>query len=201
MKSQIRIVIIAVVAGLALTLLTNWSNLIQAGNGASLDPANPFDGNVLGYWAGMLSGVPMIFVVIAIVATARRAGARNSIISGLGAVTGVFCVSLAITYAVIAVAAAHPPKELPFADAGASRDSFVKGALNSCVQKQKELAQNKAVPAAAIDAYCSCVGNSMADLATRAEVAAMAQRQLPPTLAEKIKTASQNCMRLAQGQR
>jgi hypothetical protein len=202
MKSQIRLVIVASVAGLAMTLLSNWSDLIRAGYGASLHPSNPFNGNVLGYWTGMLSSAPLIFVVVAVVVTARKAGLRNSILNGLGAIVGVTCVSLATTYAIIAVAAAAlPKKELPFADAGPARDSFIKGALDSCVQKQKALPQNKDVPAATIDGYCSCLGNSLADVATKAEVAVMAQRQTTPDLAEKLKTASQKCMQLAQGQR
>jgi hypothetical protein len=142
----------------------------------------------------------MIFVVIAIVATARKAGLRNSILTGLGAVVGVFGVSFVLVYGAVAFATAYPQKELPFADAGKARNSFVKGASDSCAQKQKALPQNKDVPAAAIDAYCSCFGNSIADVATRAEVAAMGQRQTTPSLVEKLKAASEKCARLAQRQ-
>jgi hypothetical protein len=199
MKSQIRMIIIAFVAGLAIALLTNWSDLIRVGYGASLT-SNPYSGNVLGYRAGELSSLPLIFVVVAIVATARRAGLRNSIINGLGAVVGVFGVSFVIVCAVIAVAAAYPQKELPFADAGAARESFVRGASDTCAQKQKALPQNRDVPAGAIDAYCSCFGNALADVVTRADAASMGPRQTTPSLVEKAKTASQKCMRLAQSQ-
>jgi hypothetical protein len=199
MNSQIRAVTIAVVAGLAIALLAQWSDVVRMAYDASLGTSK-FNGNVVGYWTGMLSGLPLIFVVVAIVATARKAGVRNSILNGLGAVVGVFGVSFVIICAVIAFAPAYPQKELPFADASEARISFVRGASDSCVQKQKALPQNKDVPAAAINAYCSCFGNSMADVATRAEVASMGHRQMTPSLAEKFKTAAEKCMRLVQGQ-
>ena len=199
MNSQIRTVTIASVTGLAIALLAQWSDVIGMGYNASLGTSK-FNGNVIAYWTGMLSGMPLIFVAIAIVATARKAGLRNSILNGLGAVVGVFGVSFVIICSVIALASAYPQKELPFADAGEARNSFVRGASDSCAQRQKALPQNKDVPAAAIDAYCSCFGNSLADVATRAEVASMGQRQTTPSLVEKFKTASEKCMRLAQGQ-
>jgi hypothetical protein len=199
MNSQIRTVTIASVTGLAIALLAQWSDVIRMAYNASLGTSK-FNGNAIGYWTGMLSSLPLIFVVIAIVATARKAGLRYSILSGLGAVVGVFGVSFIIVCAVIAFAPAYPQKELPFADAGEARNSFVRGASDSCAQRQKALPQNKDVPAAAIDAYCSCFGNSLADVATRAEVASMGQRQTTPSLVEKFKTASEKCMRLAQGQ-
>ena len=192
MNSQIRAVTIAFVAGLAIALLAQWSDVIGMGYNASLGTSK-FNGNVIAYWTGMLSGMPLIFVAIAIVATARKAGLRNSILNGLGAVVGVFGVSFVIICSVIALASAYPQKELPFANASEARSSFVRGASDSCAQKQKALAQNKNVPAAAIDAYCSCFGNSLADVATRAEVASMGQRQTTPSLVEKFKTASEKC--------
>jgi hypothetical protein len=196
MNSQIRTVTIAFVAGLAIALLAQWSDVIGMGYNAALGTS----GNVIGYWTGMLSSLPLIFVVIAIVATARKAGLRNSIVNGLVAVVGVFGVSFVIICAVIAFATAYPQKELPFADASEARSSFVRGATDSCAQRQKALPQNKDVPAAAIDAYCSCFGNSLADVATRAEVVSIGQRQTTPSLVEKFKTASEKCMRLVQGQ-
>jgi hypothetical protein len=199
MNSQIRAVTIAFVAGLALALLAQWSEVIRMGYSASLGPSK-FNPNLISYWTGMLSGVPLIFVVIAIFATARKAGLRNSIINGLGAAVGVFGVSFVIICAVIAFAGAYPQKELPFADASEARSAFVRGASDSCAQKQKALPQNKDVPAAAIDAYCSCFGKSLADVVTRTEVASMGQRQVIPSLVEKSKTASEKCMRLVQGQ-
>jgi hypothetical protein len=199
MNSQTRVVAIAAVAGLAIALLAQWSDVIRVAYNVSLGTSK-FDGNVVGYWTGMLSGLPLLFVVIAIIATARKAGLRYSILNGLGAGVGVFGVSFVIICAVIAFAPARPQKELPFADASEARISFVRGALDSCAQKQKALPQNKDVPAAAINAYCSCFGNSLADVTTRAEVASMGQRQMTPSLAEKFKTAAEKCMRLVQGQ-
>jgi hypothetical protein len=161
MKSQMRTVTIAFVAGLAITLLAQWSDVIRMGYNASLGTSK-FNPDVIGYWTGMLSGMPLIFVVIAIVATARKAGLRNSILNGLGAVV-VFSVSFVIICTVIAFAAAYPQKELPFADASEARSSFVRGASDSCTQKQKALSQNKDVPAATIDAYAERFSNGAPD--------------------------------------
>jgi hypothetical protein len=200
MSLQIKTVAIALVVGLALTLLIQVPDVMRAVSIASLNTSDRFNPNLLSYWFGLLTGVPLLFVIIAILATAWKAGLRNTVVTGLCAVVGVIALSSAITYAVVSVAAALPQKELPFADASSARTSFVKGASESCAQGQKALPQNKSVPAAVIDAYCSCFGNAVADVATRTEVAAMGQRQTTPTLVEKMKTASQKCMRLAQGQ-
>jgi hypothetical protein len=192
MSLQKKAVAIAFVVGLAIALLGQWSDVMRMGYYASLDTSK-FNGNIISYWTGMLSGMPVVLVVIAVVATAYKAGLRNSILTGLGAVVGVFVVSFGIICAVIAVATAYPQKELPFADAGEARNSFVKGTSDGCAQKQKALPQNRDVPAAAIDAYCTCFGNSLADVATRAELASMGQRQTTPSLVEKFKTASEKC--------
>jgi hypothetical protein len=166
---------------------------------ASLRPSK-FDPDDISYWTGLLSGMPLVFVVITIIATARKAGLRNSLFTGLGAVVAVFGVSLALVCAAIAFAPTYSQKEFPFADPGKARDSFVKGASESCARKEKANPQSKDVPAATIDAVCSCFGNAMADVATRAEVASMSQRQTTPSLVEKFRAASEKCMRLVQHQ-
>jgi hypothetical protein len=201
MNSQTKAVVIAFLAGLALAVLTQAIDVMRTGYITPLDTSNPFNPEVLGYWVGALSGVPLIFVVIVIAATARKAGLRNSIFNGLGAVIGFVGVSLVIGYAVIAVATAQPTKELPFADASANRASFVKGASSSCAKKQQALPENKDVPAAAIDAFCSCYGNSLADVITKAELAHMDQHHTPaPSMVEKINMTVEKCNRLVQGQ-
>src|SRR5215470_10550233 len=136
MSSQIRAVTIALVAGLAIALLAQLSDLTRMADIASLRPSK-FDPDDISYWTGLLSGLPLIFVVITIIATARKAGLRNSLFTGLGAVVAVFGVSLALVCATIAFAPAYSQKEFPFADPGKSRDSFVKGASESCARKEK----------------------------------------------------------------
>jgi hypothetical protein len=197
MKSQIIAVAIAFVAGFAIELLTQSAGVISMGDNASL---SNFIGNVVGYWTVMLSSLPVIFVVIAILATARKAGLRNSILTGLGAVVGVFGFSFLLIYGAIAFGTTYPRKEIPLADAGKFRNSFVKGVSGSCAQREKAHPENKDVPAAAIDALCSCFANSLADAATRADIVSFGLHETTPSLAEKLKAASEKCMRLVQRQ-
>jgi cytochrome bd-type quinol oxidase subunit 2 len=197
MNSQTRSVTIASLAGLAAGVLVQGSKVITTGYLTPLDMFNPFNTFVLGYWVGALSIFPLIFVIIVIAATARKEGLRNSIFNGLGAVVGVL---LVIVCAIIAVAATRPKKELPYAEASADRASFVGGASSSCAKSQRAAPENQDVSAAFIDAFCSCFGNSLADVATWAEVAYLDQHQTAaPSMIEKIGTVSQKCVRLVQG--
>jgi hypothetical protein len=201
MNSQTKTVMIAFMAGLALAVLTQAIDVMRTGYITPLDPFNPFNPEDLGYWVGALGGIPLIFAVIAIAATARKAGLRNSIFNGLGAVVGFVGVSLVIGYAVITVATARPTRELPFADASANRASFVRGASSSCAKNQQALPENKDVSAAALDAFCSCYGNSLADVITKAELAHLDQHHAPaPSMVEKINTTVEKCIRLVPGQ-
>src|SRR5215471_7829793 len=89
MNSQINAVIIAALAGLTVAVLSQSSSLIPIGYIPPLDIFNPFNLRILGYWIGVLGMLPLICIVIAISVTARKAGLRNSILTGLGAVAGV----------------------------------------------------------------------------------------------------------------
>jgi hypothetical protein len=149
----------------------------------------------------MLSSVPVIFVVIAILATAWKAGLRNSILTGLGALVGVFGVSFVLICGSIALAAAYyPQKDLPLADTGKFRSSFVKGMSESCAQKEKAHPQNKDVPSAAIDSFCLCFANALADTSTRADIVSIGLHETTPSLSEKLKTALAKCAQLVQRQ-
>ena len=119
MNAQIIAVAIAFVAGFAIELLTQSTGVISMGDNASL---SNFIWNIVGYWTVMLSSLPVIFIVIAILATARKAGLRNSILTGLGAVVGVFGFSFLLIYGAIAFGTTHPRKEIPLADAGKFRE-------------------------------------------------------------------------------
>jgi hypothetical protein len=197
MNSQTKWVAIASLGGLAAGVLVQGSKAITTGYLTPLDTFNPFNTFVLGYWVGALSIFPLIFVIIVIAATAPKEGLRNSIFNGLGAVVGV---SLVIVCAVIAVAATRPKKELPYAEASADRDSFVAGASSSCAKSRHAAPENRDVSAEFIDAFCSCFGNSLADVATRVEITHMDQHHTAaPSMIEKIETASQKCVRLVQG--
>jgi hypothetical protein len=199
MNFQTITVTIAFVAGLALALLTSGG--IMPGTFTS-----PATGNQIGYWIGHKVGelcvLPLIFALIATAATAYWAGLRRSMLNVLGAVTGAVVVPLVIVYGAYAVAATRPQKDLPFAEAGESRASFIKGTLSTCTRKQREAPQNKALSAAAIETFCSCVGNELADVITRTEAAAIEQHQtLGPGFFEKTNAASLKCSQLVQGPR
>jgi hypothetical protein len=213
MTSQIRAATFAFLAGLAISLLIQAASLVGADNAKLFDPSNLFNPGFLSYWTARLAAVPLIFVVIAIISTARKAGPRSSIVAGFVAAVLVSGVSFVITWAVIAGTAAPQlmkefsfadplsTKEYPFADAGIARTIFVKGASSSCTERQKSFSENKAVSAAAIDAFCSCVGGALADVITRDEFAAVGRHEAPgPGLAEKSRTASQKCSPLMRGQ-
>jgi hypothetical protein len=199
MNSQINAVIIAALAGLTVAVLSQSSSPIPIGYIPPLDIFNPFNLRILGYWVGVLGVLPLIGIAIAIGATARKAGLRNSILTGLGAVVAV---SLVVSCTVVAVAIIQSKKELPLRGAGADRDSFVIDAKSFCTKMEQSIDRNKASGAAAIDAVCSCYGNSLADVTTRTELAYIGQhRTFPPSMTEKTNIVSQKCAQLFQGQR
>jgi hypothetical protein len=206
MTSQIRMATFAFLAGLAIALLVQVPSVVGVDSAKLFDPSNLFNPGFLAYWTGRLAAVPLIFVVIAIVATARKAGRGSSIVAGLAAAVLIPGISLAITWAAVAVVAAPQlyadqlTKEFPYADAGIGRTIFVKSASSSCAERQKTFPENKTTPPAAIDAFCSCFSNTLADVITKDEIASLGRHEAPgPGFAEKTKTASQKCTRLAEG--
>jgi len=197
MNSQINAVIIAALAGLTVAVLSQSSSLIPIGYIPPLDIFNPFNLRILGYWIGVLGMLPLICIVIAISVTARKAGLRNSILTGLGAVAGVLLVTGS---AVIAVTITQSKKELPLRNAGANRDSFVIDASSFCTKMEQTIKRNKA-SAATIDAVCSCYGNSLADVTTKTELAYIGlHHTFPPSMTEKTNAVSQKCAQLFRSQ-
>ena len=191
MNRQTKAVSIAAVVGLALGLWIQASSVMTAAYVTPLDRFNPFNPSVLGYWVGALSIFPMILVVITTAVTARKAGWRNSILNSIGAIVGVWAT---ICVAIIVLAAAQPKKEFPLADASADRASFVEKASVACVPHQQSLPENTNASAAAIEAYCTCYGNSLADVTTMDELQYMRQHRTPsPSLAAKIFATYPKC--------
>ena len=197
MNSQINAVIIAALAGLALAVLTQVSGA-TSGFIPPIDTLVPFNPRVIVYWVVVLGFFPLIFILIAIGVTARKAGLRNSIFAGLGAVVGV---PLVIVCAVMAIGIVHAKRDFPFRDTGAGRDSFVKEASSFCVKKQHAIpGKNKAAQTASLEAVCSCYGNSLADMTTTAELAYMNQyHTFAPSMTEKTAFVSKKCMQLVHG--
>jgi hypothetical protein len=163
-----------------------------------IDTLVPFNPRVLIYWVVVLGFFPLIFILIAIAVTARKAGLRNSIVTGVGAIVGV---SLVIVCAVMALGIVHAKRDYPFRDAGADRDSFVKQASSFCVKNQHTIrGKNQTAQAASLEAVCSCYGNALADVTTRAELAYMDQHHtFAPSMTQKTGIVSQKCMLLVHG--
>jgi hypothetical protein len=194
MNFQINAAIIAALAGLIAAVLIQASG-VMSGNIPPLDTLVPFDLRVLGYWVGVLGFFPLIFILIAIGVTARRAGLRSSTFTGVGAVAGVL---LVVICAVIALGIVHAKKDYPFREAGAGRASFVKDASAFCLKNQHVIrGKNQSALTTSNEAICSCYGSSLADMTTTAELAYMNQyHSYPPSLTAKTGIVSQRCVQL-----
>lgn len=194
MKAQAIAVTLAGLIGLAFGLLISAPDLVSKGYVTPLDTFNPYNPRILGFWVGKLSLFPLIFIVIAIAVTARKAGWLLSMFSCLGAIAGVW---LVICAGVIAVAAAAQPKsEFPLAAASADRDDFVSNATASCIRGRQNASESKNLSPATISALCGCYANSLADMTTREEFQYFAQtKSPPPSMIEKIKAVFQKCGR------
>ncbi len=198
MNFQINAVIIAALAGLIVAVLIQASGVISAGAIPPLDTLVPFDLSVLGYWVGVLGFFPLIFILIAIGATARRTGLRSSIFTGLGAVVGVL---LVVVCAVIALGIIHAKRDYPFREAGDGRASFVKDVSAFCLKNQHVIrGKNQSALTTSNEAVCSCYGSSLADMTTMAELAYMNQyHTFAPSMTAKTSIVSQRCMQLVHG--
>ncbi len=198
MNSQINAVIIAALAGVILAVLIQASGVIPAGHIPPLDTLVPLNLRIVSYWVGVLGFFPLIFILIAIGVTARSAGLRSSIFTGLGAVAGV---SLIVVCAVVVVGIVHAKRDFPFREAGAGRASFVKDASALCLKNQHVIrGKNQAALAASNEAVCSCYGNSLADVTTTVELAYMNQyHTFAPSMTAKTSIVSQKCMGLVHG--
>jgi hypothetical protein len=211
MSTQTKTVMIVFLAGVALVFLIEASGAVRGPVGyiPPIDMTGPINadrsfriGHFMGHWAvhwAVMGLIPLMLAAIAIAATAYKAGLRSSIFNALGAAGGVVCLPIVISGAQVAIAATRPMKELPFAEASTERDSFVRGALSGCAKKLQKVPENKRLSAAAIDEYCSCSANSLADFVTKDDIASMAQHEAASSMADKVNTVSQKCLELALG--
>jgi hypothetical protein len=196
MNSQIKSVTIAGVIGLALSLLAQVSTVLSNGYVSPLDRFNPFNAEILAYWVGALGALPLILIVGTVMATWRKAGSRNSILNGIGAIA---TVAMVICLAIISLAALERPnKDAPFATASGDRVTFVKSTASSCVTRQQSAPENKSVSAATINSFCACYGNALADVTTMEELTYMVEHHGPsPSMAAKINATYQKCVEAA----
>ena len=196
MKSQIKSVTIAGVIGLALSIFAKLPSVLTEGYVSPLDRFNPFNAEILAYWIGNLGGLPMLFIVGTVMATWRKAGTRNSILNGVGAIV---TVAIVICLAVVSLATfEHPNKDTPLKAASADRATFIKSLTTSCVTKQQSVPENKNMSAAAINAFCTCYGNALADVTTMEELTYMTEHHGPsPSMATNINATYQKCAQAA----
>lgn len=193
MNSQIKSVTIAGGIGLTISVLAKLSSVLTQGYVSPLDRFDPFNTEILAYWIGNLGVWPMIFIVGTVMATWRKAGTRNSILNGVGAIV---TIAIVICFAVVTLAALEQPnKDAPFKAASADRATFIKTSTASCVRRQQSDPQSKNVSADAINAFCSCYSESLADVTTMEELTYMTEHHGPsPSMTEKIKAAYQKCV-------
>jgi hypothetical protein len=196
MNSQTKIVMIAFAAGLVPAVLA-----VMASGGMMPDNLLATDTQI-SEWSGdkatELCFPPLIFALIAVAATGYKAGLRSSVLNALGAVAGAIVIVAVTGY----IAYTAETTQLPFAESGKVRDAFVKRATSNCTRKQRADPQNAALPAATIEAYCSCLGNALADVTTRFEIASLNQHKTPePGYVEKTNAASLKCSQVVQDQK
>jgi hypothetical protein len=199
--SQKKMVVVAFLGGLAGQALRRELGAVPPLSYLPpLDSSGPINLDMLGYWARYWASAPIIFAVIAIAATARKAGLRSSIVNGLGTVAAAIGITALLGGAQIAIAAIYPKINLPLTDASSDRDSFLRGFKSTCTMRMQANPEYNGLPAEAIDAFCSCAGNSAADAVTRVEIAYMEQHKaVAASFTEKVKTAYQKCAALTLG--
>lgn len=167
MNSQTRSVLKAALIGLAVSIALAAASAVQEGRVNPIDPYQIFNPEVIARWVGRLGGIPLFFVVGAIVMSFRKTPIWVSALNLVGAIAGI---SLAIIVGVVALAATYPVKEFPFANAGADRDDAVKEVMTACIRRQHGLPQNAGLSDNAINAFCSCYANAAADVITRDDI-------------------------------
>jgi hypothetical protein len=146
MHPQTRNVLKAALIGLAISIVWAAVGVLQEGQLRPIDPFEILNAGVIGHWVGRVGFLPLFFAVAAIGFSIRKTPIWISILNLVGAVVGI---SLVVAIGVVAVAAAYPVPELPFAG-GADRDAFMKSAMASCIRTQR--AQNQSLSDSAINA-------------------------------------------------
>ena len=154
------------VDGLAISIVVTAVSVFAGGRLDPIDPYQIFNAGVIGHWVGRVGFLPLIFAFGAIAFSIRRTPIWVSFLNLVGAVVGIV---LVVAIGIVAVAAAYPVSERPFAS-GAERDSFIKSGMASCVRKQRGLPENRTVSDATINAFCSCYTNAAADATTREDI-------------------------------
>ena len=117
-----------------------------------IDIWNP---EVISYWVGRITVVPILFVVVAILWKRKSETVGKSILNGLLAIT--LSIAVAIPFP-IALNAFYPVNEFPYAQSGKVRDRFLKTVFDGCVSSIQSSAQDSANT----ENFCLCYAEGMA---------------------------------------
>ena len=190
MNSQTKAVSVAILAGLPISLLLVAASGAEGGL-SPIDPYNIFNPEVIGHWVGRIGFIPLIFVVIVLIVTCRKAGFFISILNAIGAVVAI---SLVTGIIVVCVAAVYSVKEFPLKALGLDRDDFVKNLVSSCLRRQQTIPENKGVPQTTLNEFCTCNANSLADVTTKEDIKYQVEHGgFSPNAAAKMTSSAEKC--------
>jgi hypothetical protein len=166
MNPQTRTVLKATVIGFAVSLAVTAASVLQKGRLDPIDPYDIFNAEVIARWVGQVGAIPLLCAIGATMYTFPKTPIWISFLNLVVAIAGIV---LVIGIGVVAVAAAYPVSERPFAS-GADRDNFIKNGMASCVRAQRARPENRGVSDDTINAFCLCYTNAAADAATREDM-------------------------------
>ena len=191
MGSQIKRTLIATLIGLAAAIVLAAISSLEAGRLAPIDPLQPLNPGIIGYWVGRLGFIPLIAAIGAMIVGFRKSGAGVTILTFIGALVGIVVVICGL---VAVVAAAYPRAEFPLAAPGAARDEYVRAAMGSCLRTQRAAEVNRALSDADIQKYCRCFVEAVAAKTKREDIAYHEKnRALSPAMISLMTEAASTC--------
>jgi hypothetical protein len=81
----------------------------------------------------------------------------------------------------------------PFLQDGGARNSYVQGAINTCLKTQTAAPENQGISQDRIVKFCNCYARAIADVINGQEYEALVAGQVPESFGGKVKTASTLC--------
>jgi hypothetical protein len=191
-RSQTKRVIKAALAGLVVSIAIAAVGVMSEGRVHPIDPYQILNPEIIANWIGRLGFIPLIFVIVAIASSFRRAPLWASAVNLLGAVVGI---SIIVGLGIVVVTAIHPINDFPFAAAGADRDSFIKDGIQSCIRRQRGLPENQGVSEKTFSDFCGCYVGLTADSVSKDEVKYQVEHpgQFSPTAIAKMTASYEKC--------
>jgi hypothetical protein len=165
--AQIKRTLIATLIGLAIAIAIAAINTLSAGHLDLIDPFQPLNPGIMGYWVGRLGLIPLIAAIGAMIIGFKKYGVSVSIFSFMGTLVGLVVVICGL---VAVVAAAYPVAPFPFAAPGPARDEFVRGTAGSCFKTQRAVPANRPLADADLQKYCQCAAEALASQTSREDI-------------------------------